>query len=106
MEAHRLGRQVSMPHPPWGECAEKRSETCVIVNSEGEALAVLPQTPKSPTWQQAVQEATTLMANSRSECGKDPNVEHRRGPYATVAGGWSYGGGQPVRRSTLVRVQT
>ncbi|TFK79291.1 hypothetical protein K466DRAFT_505806, partial [Polyporus arcularius HHB13444] len=66
-----------------------------IVNSDGEILAVLPRTPAGEKWQQAVQEATSVMSDARAECGKDPTLVHRRGAYCTVVDGWSYGGGQP-----------
>ena len=68
----------------------------MITNADGKLLGVLPKTPAGATWRTSIQNVTGRLNQARANCGKNPNEEHRRGGYATVTAGRSFGGGQTV----------
>ncbi|RPD55071.1 hypothetical protein L227DRAFT_510691, partial [Lentinus tigrinus ALCF2SS1-6] len=65
-----------------------------VVNAEAEILGVFPRTPRGESWQKVIKEATRALTQARTDCGKDAELEHRRGKYKTGTDGWSIGGGQ------------
>ena len=76
-----------------------------VVDKGGRVIAVLGGRPKGETeesWRAVIQDAYDAMKLAREQgVFTQEQKNHRRGSYATLATGISFGGGQQVRRGIL-----
>ncbi|KAH9856696.1 hypothetical protein C2E23DRAFT_866065 [Lenzites betulinus] len=75
------------------------STTETLVDTHGRIIGVLAGRPNDPTWDGVVKEANRAMKEARAACSfRRADMAHRRGSYATLARGVSFGGGQRAPR--------
>lgn len=75
----------------------------LLVDRDDRVVGVLAGRPQDPSWDETTQEATRAMCEAYASCRfKKTNVKHRRGEFATLARGVSFGGGRTVR-TTMAR---
>ncbi|KAI0661953.1 hypothetical protein C8Q70DRAFT_909955, partial [Cubamyces menziesii] len=65
-----------------------------LLDTHGCILAILAGHPTDDRWNTVVEEASEAMERARKECKLDDGKVHRRGKFATLACGVSFGGGQ------------
>ena len=71
------------------------------MDREGRIIGLLGGQPDDPTWPAVVAEANAALIDAHARCTfSEQQREHRRGRYATLARGISFGGGQKVSNST------
>ncbi|KAH9890586.1 hypothetical protein C8Q73DRAFT_793029 [Cubamyces lactineus] len=66
----------------------------VLLDAHGRILAILAGHPADGKWNAIIEEASEAMERARKECELDDGKIHRRGKFATLARGVSFGGGQ------------
>lgn len=82
---------------------QRYSDTRVILDTDGRAMAVLVGQPcDDPTWGPSAARAGEALLNVRTEglargAFRAADLDHRRGKFLAVASGVSFGGGQTVR---------
>ena len=77
-----------------------------ILDKHGRIIGALAGTPSSPDWAPCVENVGRLFDDLRLE-SKTSLTDDRRGDFAVVNFGFSYGGGQTVRSSfcsKLIRI--
>ena len=72
-----------------------------MVDGAGKVMALLAGRPREPGWEEIAARAMGLLENARAACELDDGAPQRRGVYASVNTGISYGGGQTVRWQLL-----
>lgn len=74
--------------------------TCrVILAPDGTIIVVLAGQPNDATWGTVTENARVALENMRCNFRfAHDDFSHRRGDYWSVTTGFTYGGGQPVRR--------
>ena len=66
-----------------------------LVDRDGRVVVMLAGRPAGDSWVEAVKTATTMLLAMRVEFAKrGENTSHRRGKYAFIGTGVSFGGGQ------------
>ncbi|KAI0665779.1 hypothetical protein C8Q78DRAFT_1072795 [Trametes maxima] len=68
-----------------------------VLDGQGRVIAVLAGQPEDPSWSKVIEQANAAMRTARSKCTIDAaHHVHRRGVFATLARGFSFGGGRKV----------
>lgn len=94
-----MGRPVrtpSGPHPlQFTKCLPRK--TLPITTPSGYIIALLSGRPDAPSWDTTMEQLTGIMSLTRDRMHfDDKEATHRRGFYASVNTGISYGGGAKV----------
>lgn len=75
-----------------------------LLDRQDRIVGVLVGRPDDPGWDAVAQEASRAMEEARKNCYfKKKDKDHRRGVFATLARGASFGGGQQVSHSFALR---
>ncbi|PBK63847.1 hypothetical protein ARMSODRAFT_893855, partial [Armillaria solidipes] len=84
------GPRYGFTHYPW-----TGSDPVPVTDRDGRVIAVMAGQPDDPNWDHVQEEAAERMETSRKECKFSPDQRaHRRGQFAALSYGISYGGGQ------------
>jgi hypothetical protein len=79
-----------------------------LVDSDGRVFTLLGAMPKDhggQSWDRVIDGGTTAMRRCKSQCKFTPSqLSHRRGEFAVLEHGITFGGGQPVSKTSFHQV--